>query len=43
MWSETIDAGSLGAKVWPRLAAIAERLWSDPEHCWYFANGRMQV
>ncbi len=28
MWEEIADAENLDAKLWPRLAAIAERLWS---------------
>jgi hexosaminidase len=28
MWGETVDASSLQQKVWPKLAAIGERLWS---------------
>lgn len=28
MWEELADAENLDAKLWPRLAAIAERLWS---------------
>ena len=31
MWSELVDNESLDAKVWPRTAAMAERLWTDPE------------
>jgi len=30
MWGETVDGGDLEQTVWPRLGAIAERLWSDP-------------
>jgi hexosaminidase len=29
MWGETVDVGDLEQTVWPRLGAIAERLWSD--------------
>ncbi len=28
MWTELVSAENLDAKLWPRLAAIAERLWS---------------
>ncbi|XP_012262166.2 chitooligosaccharidolytic beta-N-acetylglucosaminidase [Athalia rosae] len=30
MWAEYIDGGALDSRVWPRTAAAAERLWSDP-------------
>ncbi len=31
MWAEMVSAENLDARIWPRMAAIAERLWSPAE------------
>jgi beta-hexosaminidase Fdl len=30
LWTEQTDSGTAHSKIWPRAAALAERLWSDP-------------
>jgi len=31
MWSEQVDSAAVQHKLWPRVSALGERLWSDPE------------
>lgn len=42
MWTEYCDAQALDTRVWPRAAAVAERLWSDPTSTVYSAEPRLQ-
>uniref|UniRef100_A0A0P4VQB6 Beta-hexosaminidase n=1 Tax=Scylla olivacea TaxID=85551 RepID=A0A0P4VQB6_SCYOL len=40
LWSRQVDGGNLDATVWPRAAALAERLWSNPSTSWREAETR---
>ena len=31
LWSEQSDAQTLDSRLWPRAAAVAERLWAEPQ------------
>lgn len=42
MWAELVDDQSLDVKVWPRAAAVAERLWSNPNTNSITAEPRLQ-
>lgn len=41
LWSEQADEQVLDSKVWPRLSALAERLWTNPTTGWRDAESRM--
>merc|ERR1711894_86925 len=34
MWTEQVDGAAVMHKLWPRVSALGERLWSDPETNW---------
>ncbi len=34
MWSEQVDSQTVEGKIFPRTAAYAERLWSNPKSGW---------
>ncbi|KAK8384211.1 hypothetical protein O3P69_009152 [Scylla paramamosain] len=40
LWTEQADTNTVDAKVWPRAAALAERLWSNPSTSWQEAETR---
>ncbi|MPC41686.1 Chitooligosaccharidolytic beta-N-acetylglucosaminidase [Portunus trituberculatus] len=41
LWTEQVDDHNLDAKLWPRGAALAERLWSNPATGWEEAEFRL--
>lgn len=43
IWSEQIDDLTLDERTWPRLSALAERLWTNPSTSWREAASRMLI
>lgn len=43
LWSEQVDHLTVDGRAWPRLSALAERLWSDPSTGWQQALNRMLI
>jgi len=41
MWSEQVDGAAVMHKLWPRVSALGERLWTDPSTGWKQAELRM--
>lgn len=43
LWSEQADEYTLDSRLWPRVSALAERLWSDPKTSWRDAESRLLI
>lgn len=43
LWTEQADGASVEGRLWPRAAAMAERLWAEPSTGWRDAEPRMLV
>ncbi|XP_052894907.1 chitooligosaccharidolytic beta-N-acetylglucosaminidase [Anopheles moucheti] len=41
LWTEQSDSHTLDNRLWPRLSAHAERVWSNPRSSWQMAESRM--
>lgn len=41
LWTEQVDSVLVDVKIWPRAAALAERLWAEPDSTWFHAEQRM--
>lgn len=43
LWTEQVDGTSTDSRLWPRAAALAERLWTEPNTTWRDAEARFLV
>lgn len=43
LWTEQADSASVDTRLWPRVAALAEVLWSNPSTGWEEAEHRFLV
>lgn len=43
MWSEQLDSITMDIRIWPRAAAMAEVVWSEPTTDWKAAEVRYFV
>jgi hexosaminidase len=41
LWGQQVDDNTIDYKVWPRLSALAERLWTNPKAHWRTAEPRL--
>lgn len=43
LWTEESGTSSIDVRLWPRAAAFAETLWSEPSTTWEEAEERMLI